>query len=417
MKILWITNLLMSEAYHILTKKERRGSGGWLEASANALVKTGEVSLSVVAASPLVSELVVLQGEAVTYYVFPFKKDYTAGPYEPFMAKLQDELNPDIVHVHGTEYPYGLAYMKVAGAERVVVSMQGIMTSIAEHYMEGLTNWQVLANITLRDLRLKTIFGEQREFKERSSVEQETIRKARYVIGRTSFDKNFVLSVHPECEYFHCNESLRESFYHHKWRYSTCTPHSIFLSQSNYPVKGLHQFLKALPQIKRKYPDVQVRIAGEDITSHRSGADIMRYSGYGSIVFHLMKQLSIRDCVRFTGLLNESEMTMEYLNANVFVCPSTCENSSNSIAEAQILGVPCIASARGGNPDMIPEKTFGTLYDFDSVKELADAIIGIFEESPSFDGTPSRQMALERHDKKRNLERTLEIYKTIYGTE
>ena len=326
---------------------------------------------------------------------------------------LREYIKPDVVHIHGTEFPYGLAYLNIAGPQHVVVSMQGVMSKIAEHYIDGLSRWQIMSNITLRDLRLKTIPGEQRECQKRATVEREIIKKAKYVVGRTSFDKSFVLSLNPSCKYLFAGESLRDSFYHNNWDYKGCVPHSIFLSQSNYPVKGLHQFLKALPKIREKYPDVTVRIAGEDITKHKTRAEIIKYSGYGSIIHQMIRRLGVRDCITFTGLLSESEMVNEYLKANVFICPSTCENSSNSIAEAQLLGVPCIASARGGNPDMIPNYRCGTLYDFYDLDGLSNSVIGVFKKAASYDSTASINLAQQRHDKTANLVRTLEIYNEV----
>lgn len=415
MKVLWLTNILLPEAYKILTGKERHGSGGWLESSANGVVETENVSLNIATASSMVKELVILQGKKITYYVFPFSKKYKAESYEPYMMALRNTISPDIVHVHGTEFPYGLAYMNVSGSDNVVVSMQGVIGIIAEKYFDGLSKWQIFKNITLRDICIKTIFGEEKEYRARGLREVETIKKAKYVIGRTDFDRQYILSINPKCKYMHCNESLREEFYHHKWCYEACIPHTIFLSQSNYPVKGLHQFLKVLPNLKRKYPDIQVRIAGEDITKHKTISEYMKYSGYGSIIYHLIKNFHLEDCVHFTGLLNEQEMVREYLNANVFVCPSTCENSSNSIAEAQILGVPCVASDRGGNADMIPDMRYGVLYDFYDLVSLNKALEKLFEHTVSYDNTVCIKMAQKRHNKKENLKRTLEIYQTIYN--
>lgn len=413
MKILWITNLLLPEAYHILTNQERKGSGGWLEASAKALVRSGDVELYIASASPLVKEMDSFKGTKIHYYVIPFVQNYNPLQYESFMQRIWEEVAPDVVHIHGTEYPYGLAYINVAGPERVVVSMQGVMGRIAEHYTDGLGKLQIFSHITLRDLRLKTIFGEKKEYLKRAIVEKATIVKAKYIIGRTSFDKAYVMSVNSSCEYLTSNESLRDSFYLQRWAYNNCTPYTIFLSQSNYPVKGLHQFLKAVPLIKAKYPDVKVRIAGEDITRHKTKDEIIKYSGYGSIIFHLIKKLSLEDCVAFTGLLSEKEMAQEYLKANVFVCPSTCENSSNSIAEAQILGVPCIASDRGGNPDMISDSRFGSLFEFNDTEALADCVCRAFESASSYDNLAVCEMAKARHNRATNLERTLSIYNLI----
>ena len=182
------------------------------------------------------------------------------------------------------------------------------------------------------------------------------------------------MSVNPELNYHFCNESLREEFYQSQWEYAKCTPHTIFLSQANYPIKGLHQILRALPMVIAKYPNVKVRIAGTDITLHKTMAEKMKYSGYGKIIYKLIRKYHLESVVSFTGLLSAQEMVDELLKSNLYVCPSSCENSSNSIAEAQILGVPCLASRRGGNPDMIPDGECGQCFEFDDIEDLAESI-------------------------------------------
>jgi glycosyltransferase involved in cell wall biosynthesis len=42
-------------------------------------------------------------------------------------------------------------------------------------------------------------------------------------------------------------------------------------------------------------------------------------------------------------------MKSEYLNCKVFVSPSPIENSPNSVWDAEILGVPTVASYVGGH--------------------------------------------------------------------
>ena len=37
----------------------------------------------------------------------------------------------------------------------------------------------------------------------------------------------------------------------------------------------------------------------------------------------------------------------------MFLLPSSCENSPNSLGEAMLLGMPCVASNAGGIPDML----------------------------------------------------------------
>ena len=49
-----------------------------------------------------------------------------------------------------------------------------------------------------------------------------------------------------------------------------------------------------------------------------------------------------------TGPLDAAAMRQAYLDADLFLLPSYSENSPNSLGEAMLLGLPCVASAAGG---------------------------------------------------------------------
>ena len=110
---------------------------------------------------------------------------------------------------------------------------------------------------------------------------------------------------------------------------------------------------------------------------------------------------------------NAEGVKSNMLKANVALVPSSCENSSNSICEAQLLGVPCLASYVGGNPDMIPSRSMGELYNFYDFTTLAYKVCSIFEMSSKYDNTEMRMVAKRRNDRFANSKRTLDIYKII----
>ena len=68
------------------------------------------------------------------------------------------------------------------------------------------------------------------------------------------------------------------------------------------------------------------------------------------MIMSYMRIRELEDKVSFLGPLNAEQMKAEYLRSNVFLCPSSIENSPNSLGEAQMLGVPCVASYVGGIP-------------------------------------------------------------------
>ena len=414
--IVWITNYLLPEAVSQLEGTgEIKGTGGWILALSDALSSHPEIKISIVAISPLVKSMTRIQGKRNTYYAIPVGKGDSQynRDYEMAYRRISAEVKPDVVHIHGTEYPHSLAALNAFGVERTIVTIQGLVSVCAPYYLAGLTRGELLRSLSFRDVIRGTVISEQRDMKRRGEDEIKLIQKVCYIGGRTSWDRENVWSINPDANYYHCGEVLRNEFYSGEWSFETCRPHSIFLSQASYPIKGLHKVLEALPIIKRQFPDVQLRVAGSDITyKNTTLMDRLRITTYGRIIKKMIKQKHLSENVSFIGPLNAEEMKREYMNANVFVCPSAIENSPNSLGEAQVLGVPCVASYVGGVMDMMKgdEKK---LYRFEETGMLAAKICQVFEQEGGIDTSAMRTVARNRHDLKRVTAELLGVYKEI----
>lgn len=412
MRILWIVNILFPEAGKLLgLNNDLRGTGGWLLGAADVLSRKEGIELGVMCITPYVRKLCVLNGDKMTYYVIP--QNASCHKVESLMSVIEDKFKPDVVHVHGTELPYGEMWLNSCTSKNVVVSIQGLVSVISRYYFAGLSRKNILLNLTIHDLLKKSLFGSHRQMIKRGQAEMSVLKKVKHVIGRTTFDKAHALSINPSVTYHFCNETLRETFYEGSWSYSKCNKHTIFVSQAASPIKGLHMVLKALPLVQKQYPDTILRIAGRDITKSNSFKLWIQRTGYGKLIGRLISKMCLWEHVVFTGPLNAEQMKDEYLNANVFVCPSSIENSSNSLAEAQILGVPCVASFVGGIPDMVGDYACCKLYRYEEVEMLAFMICELFKESSSFDNSQMKNEVLRRHDRNNNTNQLIEIYNTI----
>ena len=414
MKVLWITNILFPEVLAKLSSDgELKSSGGWMLGSAKALLEHPEITLYVASVSSKVSELTRIDADQVCYYVIPYGKgNLKENPeYRKYWLQVNAEIGPDIVHIHGTEFSHGYEYMRACGVDNVVVSIQGLKSAISRFYYSGMSKCDIYRNITPRDVLKGSILSEQRSFERSAEYEEAILKAAKHIIGRTSWDRDMVTRANPDVEYHFCNETLRDEFYcGSMWDYDKCSKHTIFLSQAAYPIKGLHQVLKAMPMILKYYPDTTIRIAGTDITRCNTLKELLHFTGYGLFIRRLIKNRGLDGKVCFLGGLNAQEMKQEYLNSNVFICPSSIENSPNSLGEAQILGVPCVASKVGGIPDMM-EGNEGNLYSFENVDMLADKVCKIFEREHN--QIIMRVRAMERHDPKINCSTLLNIYASI----
>lgn len=390
--------------------------GGWMYSSAKKLIEgnTG-IDLAIATIYPG-KELIKKEIDQIKYYVLPLngsRKNRYNKHLEIYWKRIYKEFNPDLTQIHGTEYPHGLAYVNALPFSKTVISLQGIVSASAKYYNYGISIKDILRNITLRDLIKGNLYQAQKKFAKSGIYERELLSKVKYVIGRTSWDYTHVKAINPSINYYFCNETLRDEFYKHQWSYNTCEKHTIFLTQAGYPLKGFLQVLRALPFVLKNYPDTKVFVGGANIIADKTWKDRLARSGYGKIVKRFITKHKLTNHIIFTGPLNEKEICTRYLKSNIFICPSSIENSPNSLGEAQLLGVPCIASYVGGIPDLVPTKACGSLYRFEEVEMLADIICMWFEKSKDFDNTEMRKISAMRHDAEQNQIRLNEIYNNI----
>lgn len=411
MRVLWITNIIFPVPCDFLGIASPV-YGGWMMSSLEALRESYSDIEFAVATVYVGKRMEICKRNNVTYYLLPSSNDKTRydNSLEPFWMQVKEDFRPDVVHIHGTEFAHGLAYIKACGADNVCLSIQGLVSVCARYYYAGISVKDIWRNITIRDLlKYDTIFQQKSKFERRGKIEKEYIRLVSHIIGRTSWDKAQVWAVNPYARYHLCNETLRPSFYKQVWNYGQCDKYTIFLSQAAYPLKGLHKVLEAMPLIIREFPNAQVRIAGDDIVNK----PFYRRTGYGKYICSLIRKFNLQGNVTFLGTLSEEQMCSEYLRSNVFICPSSIENSPNSLGEAQLLGVPHLASYVGGVCDMM-QGNEDCIYRFEEVEMLAEKVCNIFRTTFE-DPVSSFNSVVERHDSTRNAEDLVNIYKAILG--
>ena len=98
---------------------------------------------------------------------------------------------------------------------------------------------------------------------------------------------------------------------------------------------------------------------------------------------------------------------------DVFVLPSLSEGISNTVLEAMATGVPVIATAVGGNSELVEDGRTGRLIGQGDVTALASQIAQ-YAEDPALrreHGANARQVAKERF----SLDRMVGDYQRVYG--
>ena len=336
---------------------------------------------------------------------------------ERFRQELRS-FQPDVIHSWGVEYDHALAMVNAAQAEgmlsHMAASIQGLCRYLAEHYCDGLPG-KAVRSLTFRDwIRKDNIAMQQEKFRLRGQMETQAVAKLTHVIGRTSWDREHTREMTPERKYHFCNETLRQTFYQGQWCYDQCQKHRVFASSCSYPIKGFHYLLEAMAQVRKIYPDATVAVTGRSFLSG-GVKDRLRRGSYEAYLAALTKKYSLEEAILFLGDLTAEQMKEAYLEANVFVLPSTMENSPNSLGEAMLLGVPCVAADVGGVADLMEDSSEGRIYAPGDTEALARHILELFAmgDLAASLGEAARKHAKKTHDPQINLETLLMIYESI----
>lgn len=427
MRVLWVCNIMLPA---VAEKLEVSYSvrEGWLSGILSRFLKEKEdQNLTLGLCFPAQGELAALhqklqlgtKKKKIECYGFgedlnhPEQYDFSL---EPRFGQILSDFRPDLVHIFGTEFPHAYACAKVWNRpEKTLVGIQGLCGACAQEYMADLPE-RVRKSRTLRDILKKDSLRRQQEkFYARAKTEEKLLRLTGHVTGRTMFDKTITSRINPDAAYHFMNETMRESFYAGDWKIENCQKFEIFVSQADYPLKGFHYLLQAMKEILQNFPQAQITVAGNSVLGVDGIASRLKIPAYGKYLRKLMKEDRLEGKIRVMGRLSEEEMKQRYLSCHVFVCPSSVENSPNSVAEAQLLGVPVVASRAGGIPSVVEEGTGGLLFEKGNVHDLAQAVIRIF----SSDGyarklsRTEKELAVSKYDGEKNYRRLLEIYEEI----
>ena len=405
-KVVWLSNFKFSDS-------ASSGSGGWIESMGKCFVADGEYEICNITLGPSAS---VSRHDAcgIRQWIVPvnptIKKPMCALPPPTIVDGLKrvvDEVSPDLIHVWGTERFWGLLTARKILDCPALLEMQGV-TSAMTPYMTGcLTRQETRACFGLKEVLRPwlSLEWQQRRFAASKVVEEEIIAGHRFIDYQSEWVKAYIAPYVSGARTFKTRMMLRADYLESTpWRYRNAN-HVVFSSCGWAANKGLHVLARACLMLKKKYPDIQLRIAGA------IGKGI-RESGYERWI---RKEMQGKIDLVALGSLTSPQMIKEMRSAAVFVNPSLVESYSLSLAEAMAVGCPCIASYAGAMPEVGGS---GCLYfPIADSGVLAQRIEHVFESGFGIEAMTmvARTKSLADHNMYTAVKRQKEIYAEIFG--
>lgn len=418
MKVLWIAPNGGNYKKDLL-----KSTGGWIGALQTELVKRyPELELGITFASP---DSNPFKEGNVTY--FPVQttnnnnlskaidqlihsEKYQLERLAHGMKRVMEDYKPDVVHVWGIEVPSAAIIPLID--RPFVVHIQGLLSlykyiylppSFSKDDLRRASNYWNPLN-WLKSAVGKTAMGSYKSFFRGAERELLYGKYVKNWIGRTDWDYTASQMISPGSRYYHCEELMRGDFKGARWKFhysgETLRIHS---SISGPWYKGIDVILKTADVLKRQGVKAEWNVYGVSENSN--------------VVRYFSKHIGVNPCdvgIQFRGHVDGKAIRDGLLSSDVYVHPSYIENSSNAIAEAQMLGLPTIAQYVGGNPTMLKNDS-GALVAPNEPYIMAARIMDMRKKEVA-EGYSDRALtvASERHNTDRTCSDIMNIYKTVW---
>lgn len=369
MRVLWFTNTPSCYSQ----KSNVYNGGGWISSLESELKKVSGIELGVCFYSGRSgSGYRKEEQDGTVYYLLPrpvksvsyIIRTVFADPEKstwyheklaiPALVKIVNDFQPDVIHVFGSENIYGIlaAYVPIP----VVLHIQGILTTCLNAFLPPFVSWGMYM---LQDKSLKNILRRMSDriaWRRNSVTEQRMVRVVKYYMGRTVWDERVTRLLNPDAEYYHCDEILRSVFYTSSEERKLPTRPVFVTTISSQYYKGFDLVLKTAEMLKTVSDDFEWLVFGDINPKFLEKVFKIRHGDVN---------------IRMVGVGSAEQIKDAILHSTAYVHTSYIDNASNSLCEAQILGVPGIATNVGGIPSVIDDGVSGFLVPANDPYQMA----------------------------------------------
>lgn len=320
--------------------------------------------------------------------------------------QIINQYQPDIIHVFGTEWPFGLIaqYTNIP----VVVHVQGAISPYYNaKYPPGYNISTYIAAMKGNIARYLWHFIQTTKQKSREKMEKKIFEHVKYYMGRTCWDKAVTKVCNPERVYFHVDEALRPAFIEgvNHWTLNEKNSSKLRLVTIGCSTlyKGLDMMIKTATQLKNLGIEFEWNVIGHMPNEFR-------------MMVEYKEKKKFKDCnINILGFQSPEFISELLCNSSMYVHTAYIENSPNSLCEAQIMGVPIVSTNVGGISSLVSDGIDGVLIPANDPYRMAFEIAELFADKERMEkySTKGMERAKERHNPQNIARDLLNCYNTI----
>lgn len=379
MKIVWVTMSAIGKAAQIFYGRGVQ-SGGWIDATYERLkpyIQDKTVDLHIIAIGEA-KKTVYDEETLVTYHMVNIQRlrgERTPQSEIAVWENIFNEIQPDLIQVWGTEFSFGESIEIAAKDVPVCFYIQGVMSALSKHPAGDLPLGKLFLQTGLFSaFKFRAMLKEIKSNEKHVAIEADIVKKSDGIILDNKWTEEQYAPYTDK--FYNVPLAINKIFSTKNWGIENCNRHTLFtVAGGASPIKGIHNAVLAVAQLKKKYPDIKLKIPG-----HVSSAK--PHFLYDTIFIRhikkLIKKYSLRENVVFLGGLTAEQMAEELSKTNAFVMPSCVETHSSSLREAMSVGCPVVSANVGSVSEFVEHGENGFIYRYDDVGSIVEFVDKIF---------------------------------------
>ncbi|MBA3966982.1 MAG: glycosyltransferase family 4 protein [Nitrospirales bacterium] len=155
---------------------------------------------------------------------------------------------------------------------------------------------------------------------------------------------------------------------HYPYRHRQIIGPRLFWMRKFHPIYNPDLAIRVLARLKNKIPEASLVMGGQ--------GGILELE-----VRRLAEKLGVASSIRFLGYLDMAAKVKEGDAADIFLNTNHIDNMPIAVVEACAMGLPVVATAVGGVPDLLTDEETGLLVPDDDDDAMAGAVMRLLADS------------------------------------